>query len=404
MIAFSIDHHRATSEQLALLSRGWHDIAGLVMKSPSVVGTVVLATCARLEVYVDATQYHPASDAVTEALLITSGMSPAEVADVMQVHRGVAALEHLFSVASGLRSRVIGEDQVVGQVSAALARARAESTATRSLTMAFQNAVRVSRLVRARDGLDRSLIGALLDTIARPDRPNPAGTHDRMTALVIGTGAYARVAVNALLSRGYSSIGVMSPSGRAVTLDGANSVPRDALADHLVTSDVVIGCSGHGTPVVTRELALQVLDLRGRPLVAIDVALRPDIDPALDPHPGMRILRTSDAPAGQGGSGIDDAGRLIAGEARALAPRMTGGELDELITAMRTHVQRLAADEVQRVDDPGHAAAVEHALHRFTQALLHTPTARARESAATERLDGFRHAVGWVFDLEGASP
>jgi glutamyl-tRNA reductase len=67
-------------------------------------------------------------------------------------------------------------------------------------------------------------------------------------------------------------------------------------------------------------------------------------------------------------------------------------------------VQRLAADEVQRVDDPGHAAAVEHALHRFTQALLHTPTARARESAATERLDGFRHAVGWVFDLEGASP
>ncbi|MFZ4486983.1 MAG: hypothetical protein ACOYO9_10380 [Candidatus Nanopelagicales bacterium] len=403
MIAFSIDHHRASAEQLALISAGWHDIAGIVMKCPSIAGAVVLATCARLEVYVDATQFHPASNAVTEALLITSGASPVEVADIMQVHRGVAALEHLFAVASGLRSRVIGEDQVVGQVSAALARAQGESTSTRSLTMAFQNAVRVSRIVRARGGFDRSLIGALLDTLAGPDASNASRSQGQATALVIGTGAYARVAVDALATRGYSPIGAMSPSGRTVTISGAHSVPRHALAGHLVSSDVVVGCSGHGTPVITSELALQVLGLRGRPLIAIDVALRPDIDPALDSHPGLRILRMADAPAGQGSAGSVEAGRLIAREARALAPRMTGGDLDELITAMRAHVQRLAADEVRRVEDPGHAAAVEHALHRFTQALLHTPTARARESAANERLDGFRHAVGWVFDLEGAS-
>ena len=394
MIATSIDHHRATPEQLARLSEHWEELAGIVMKCPSISGVVVLATCARLEVYVDATQYHPAIDAVTEALTITAHTSRAEIAGVVQVMRGATALEHLFAVASGLRSRVLGESQVVGQVSAALARAQLGSTSTGSLTMAFQNAIRVSRLVRARDGVDRSLIGALLDSI---------GDEQHTDALVIGTGAYAHVAVAALTDRGYSSIGLLSPSGRTVSIDGTHTVGLSELADRMTTTDVIIGCSGHGNPVVTEGLVLDALARRTRPLIAIDVALQPDIDPAIDGHPGIRVLRMTDAPATAGSPDIEEALRIIAREASALAPRITGGELDELITTMRGHVQRLAAEEICRVDNPEHAAAVEQALHRFTQALLHTPTARARESAATQRLDGFRHAVGWVFDLEGSS-
>jgi glutamyl-tRNA reductase len=393
MIAFSIDHRLATPEQLARILMDSHHLAGLVMKCPSISGVVVVATCARLEVYVDATQYHPASDSVIEALTITSDVSPAEIADIMQVHRGVAALEHLFAVACGLRSKVVGEDQIVGQVRAALARAVHESTSTRSLAMAFQNAVRVSRQVRSADGVDRSIIGALLDTL---------DDGDHASALVIGTGAYARVAVNALASRGFTSIRVMSPSGRAITLSDTQPVRRETLPEQLVSSDVIIGCSGQGAPVVTGSRAVRALGMRARPLIAIDLALSPDVDPALDGHPGIRILRMADVPAGQGKLSLDEPERIIAKEARALIPRITDGDLDELITAMRSHVQGLAADEVQRVDDPACAAAVEQALHRFTQALLHTPTARARESAATERLDGFRHAVGWVFALEEA--
>ena len=394
MIATSIDHHRATPEQLARLSEHWEDLAGIVMKCPSISGVVVLATCARLEVYVDATQYHPAIDAVTEALMITADTSRAEIAGVVQGMRGAAALEHLFAVASGLRSRVLGESQVVGQVSAALARAQLGSTSTGSLTMAFQNAIRVSRLVRARDGVDRSLIGALLDSL---------GDEQHTDALVIGTGAYAHVAVAALTDRGYSSIGLLSPSGRTVSIDSTHTVGMGELADRMTTTDVIIGCSGHGNPVVTKGLVLDALARRTRPLIAIDVALQPDIDPAIDGHPGIRVLRMTDAPATAGSPDIEEALRIIAREASALAPRITGGELDELITTLRSHVQRLAAQEICRVGNPEHAAAVEQALHRFTQALLHTPTARARESAATERLDGFRHAVGWVFDLEGSS-
>lgn len=393
MIVTSIDHHRATPEQLARLSANWEDLAGIVMKCPSISGVVVLATCARLEVYVDATQYHPATDAVTEALTITADTSVAEIAGVAQVQRGSAALEHLFAVASGMRSMVMGEDQVVGQVSEALSRAQRDSTTTRSLTMAFQNAIRVSRLVRSRDGADRSIIGALLDSL---------GDKQHTDALVIGTGAYARVAVSALSDRGYRSIGVLSPSGRTETIPGTSAVSIRDLADRMTVADVVIGCSGRGNPVVTEGLAVDVLARRSRPLIAIDVALQPDIERALDRHPGIRVLRMADVPASAGSPSIEDAMHLISRETRALTPRIIDGELDELITTMRGHVQRLAEQEVRRVDNPEHAAAVEQALHRFTQALLHTPTARARESAATERLDGFRHAVGWVFDLEGS--
>lgn len=393
MIVTSIDHRRATPEQLARLSANWEDLAGIVMKCPSISGVVVLATCARLEVYVDATQYHPATDAVTEALTITADTSVAEIAGVAQVQRGSAALEHLFAVASGMRSMVMGEDQVVGQVSEALSRAQRDSTTTRSLTMAFQNAIRVSRLVRSRDGADRSIIGALLDSL---------GDKQHTDALVIGTGAYARVAVSALSDRGYRSIGVLSPSGRTETIPGTSAVSIRDLADRMTVADVVIGCSGRGNPVVTEGLAVDVLARRSRPLIAIDVALQPDIERALDRHPGIRVLRMADVPASAGSPSIENAMHLISRETRALTPRIIDGELDELITTMRGHVQRLAEQEVRRVDNPEHAAAVEQALHRFTQALLHTPTARARESAATERLDGFRHAVGWVFDLEGS--
>ena len=119
------------------------------------VGAVVLSTCNRTEVYLDAERFHDSYRAARDALAEQAGLDPDQVAPHLGISYDVEAVDHLFSVAAGLDSAVLGEHEVLGQVRDARDRARQEGTVTPALDLLFRRAVEVGKRVRTETGIGR---------------------------------------------------------------------------------------------------------------------------------------------------------------------------------------------------------------------------------------------------------
>ena len=152
----------------------------------------MVATCNRVEVYVEADKFHPAVDAATEGLARATGVSPDELVPHLYVHYEDRAVQHLFSVASGLDSMVVGEAQILGQVRQSLRTAQDEGSLGRELNDLVQTALRVGKRAHSETGIDQagaSLVSVGLELASR----SLEGLAGR-TALVVGAGSMASLA------------------------------------------------------------------------------------------------------------------------------------------------------------------------------------------------------------------
>ncbi|GAA2241870.1 glutamyl-tRNA reductase [Rarobacter faecitabidus] len=294
LVALSASHRSTDLELVACLS---HRAAGLDRALAARLGTgvIVLATCNRFEIYLETRGDRMA--ARSQALGVIAGeclMDEASVAAAFSTFEGQAAVEHLFSVASGLESMVIGEREVTRQVSRALEASRAVGTLSATLDRLFQDAIRVAREVDAETGLrehGRSVATVGLDVAADalPSRPAvPGRGFSGRSVLLIGTGNYAALTYAALRARGCTDIAVYSHTGRARHFARERQVEivgRSELAATLRRVDVIVSCSGRSGRIVTPET------LRGaQAQVLIDLSLERDIDPACAQNPRVRLI------------------------------------------------------------------------------------------------------------------
>src|SRR5215203_3368191 len=227
---------------------------------PSVQGAVVVATCNRFEAYLDldAPEGDSPVPAVHEAIRAVgsiAGLEPDELRATFGFVHGNAVAEHLFAVASGLESVVVGEGEIAGQVRRSLERAHAEGTTTRELERLFQRASQTSRRVKNRTGLGgegRSLVRLALDLAE--SRITDWG---RTRVLLVGTGRFAGASLAALRDRGASDVRVYSPSGRGTRFAANHGIPAVASADYAMAAagaDVVVTCTTVDHHVVDRAL------------------------------------------------------------------------------------------------------------------------------------------------------
>ncbi|WP_298459095.1 glutamyl-tRNA reductase [uncultured Cellulomonas sp.] len=429
-------HRDLDLDVLERLSAGAQSVGRTVAASGAApTGTVVLATCNRFEVYleVDRPDQAPAAvDATTRVIAHASGIPTPDVTATLQVLHGPEVPAHLFSVASGLESMVVGEREITGQVRRALATARAEGTTSSGLERLFQTASRASRDVGTRTGLGaagRSVVGVALE-LAEPGLP----PWPQVRALLVGTGSYAGASLAALRRHGCADIRVFSPSGRAATFAAARGivpVHDGGLADAIGTSDLVVACSGTVGRVLDAELVGRTWAATGHPQVVADLALRNDVDPAVGRLPGVRLINLDTirrhAPEEQSAP-VELAHDLVAAAAADFEAVTRARELEAAVVAERRRVlgeleaeagRIRAADEAAGeptpVTDaqqpvPGLAASdgvcaaatgtspEEHArlvrsLRRRTRALLHPPTVRARTAARAGDDRAYRAAL-----------
>ncbi|MEI6360860.1 MAG: glutamyl-tRNA reductase [Actinomycetes bacterium] len=406
-----VSHHDVPLSLLDDISRSAASLPEDLVREPhaGVSGAVLLSTCNRVELYIDAEDTRRAAEAVQKMFVKRLEM---EVdVDVLAPRVGTDVARHLFSVAAGLESMVVGEDEVSGQVRRALTRARTDKTTSSSLERLFQAAAATHKQVTANTGLGaagRSIASVALDLV-ESEGESIAGR----PVLLIGTGSFARVVHATLMKRGAEPPMVYSSSGRAkrfVESHGGTPITTSELFTALEKAELVVSCSGAPHPVLDANTLAMVTQNRVRPLPVLDLALTQDVEDEARSLTSVRIIDldfiSRHAPA-EHTEAITRAQRMVNEAVESFGQREAGRSADAVVVALRKHVREVMERERTRAQtrlSPEAAGAVEEALHRFVGELLHEPTIRAREYTREGLIDEFENAVHVMFGIDASMP
>ncbi|CAM5500574.1 glutamyl-tRNA reductase [Streptomyces pilosus] len=267
-----------------------------VATEPATEGAV-LATCNRIELYADVDKFHAGVAELSTLLAQHSGVGLEELTPYLYVHYEDRAVHHLFSVACGLDSMVVGEGQILGQIKDSLARAQELHTAGRLLNDLFQQALRVGKRAHSETGIDRagqSLVTFGLEQLALGA---PVETWaDGKKALVIGAGSMSSLAAATLARAGVAEVVVANRTqDRAERLaqiltEGddtnvlARAVPMTSVPAELTRADVVVSCTGATGLVLTADaVAAGVEGRTGEQRIVVDLDEEAERAPAAHP-------------------------------------------------------------------------------------------------------------------------
>lgn len=459
LLSFSFSIERTPFELLEQLSKRSEDIAAALDDPTLTAGSVVLATCNRFEVYAEAAPSR--GDAVFARIAAAAGITEQQLGNTLISHTERESVEHLFAVAAGLKSAVVGESEIAGQVRRAHDEARELGTLTHNLEHLFRTATRTSREVGHRTDIRSS--GRSLVRLALRISEARIPAWEQANVLLIGTGAYSGATVAALRARGVTQISVYSQSGRAADYAAQHeltAVPADGLTRALAAADLVVACTRADDPVLTpgsfgalddspRSLADAeqtpgAAEATARRLLLIDLGMPRNIDPAVAALPGIELLDletiAKHSPVEEL-SAEAEAQEIVRAAAAEFSASQAERDALPVLLALRSHVFGILEDELCRArkaagatlhtpmqtesaktqdhvdfgpaqkfggeaahagDDESdiRAAEVEAALRRFTGKLLHTPMTRIRTLGREGRVPDAAEAIETLFGLD----
>jgi glutamyl-tRNA reductase len=404
-------------EKLAVPSAELGGVLARLHALPSIDEVAVLSTCNRVEVYAAVTGPVDPLTREVAALVAARGHVPAgDVLRMARIRVGGAAAEHLFSVACGLDSMAVGEDQIVAQIKAAARAATAAGTTGPAITSLIDAALRASKRARTQTTISTegiSLVRAGLDLA----RAHVGGLADR-DAVVLGTGPTGKLAARLLRERGVGQLSVASRDAtRAAEVAAAvrgrplqtSDVPA-ALAD----ADILVTATGATVPVLPiAQVAAARAQAGGRPLFVLDLGMPPDVDPAVGRLAAVTLIDLTalgehladGAVPGQ----IPQVRAIVAAEAAAYMKRQEQAAATPVIAAMHEQIRQLAEAELDRLCDrlPGlseqERAETAATVHRILRKVLHQPTVRAREFSTGPNGPVYLDALRRLFDLDAAT-
>jgi glutamyl-tRNA reductase len=401
LVCLSANHTSASFDVLERLSAGGADIGPrFVRDNDFVQGAVVLATCNRFEAYldVDETQVddrEAAASRILGALADSTGIRCDELETAIEALGGDDVVHHLFAVSAGLKSVVIGEDEIAGQVRRSLDSARQVGTATSNLERLFQTASTASRGVKTRTAIGHA--GRSVVRLALQLASSRISDWSTTPVLLIGTGAYAATTVAALRDRGVRDIVVYSPSGRAERFAARLGLAATTdLTDALARVHVVVTCTSRPEPVVTPD----VIQAGARRLV-VDLGLPRNVDPAVARIDGVELLDLETirlhAPLEELNA-TSDAHEIVLDAATEFHAREAERRAAPAIATMRRQAFSVLESEIERAKRRGTWSAQSEAdMRHLVGVLLHAPSERARLSARDGETDAVFDAVTTLF-------
>ena len=422
VLLFGVSHRSAPVSVLEQLSTDESDQAKIVdqvLQSSLVTEAMVLSTCNRVEVYAVVEAFHGGLSVIGQVLSEHSGMSLNDLTKYAYVRYAEAAVEHLFAVASGLDSAVVGEQQVLGQVRRAYAAAEANHTVGRTLHELSQRALSVGKRVHSETGIDAA--GASVVSVALGMAETKLGSLAGRTAVVIGAGSMGSLSAKHLVRAGIERVHVVNrslPRARRLAHSirdqsvAADAYPLDHIAGVLGDADVVVSCTGAVRPVVS--LADAHRGLMGRSereeLVICDLGMPRDVDPAIAGLPGVFVVdmdRIQREPSARAAASDAEAARsIVAAEVANYLAGQRMAEVTPTVTALRQRAADVVEAELLRLDNrlPGldavHRDEVAKTVRRVVDKLLHAPTVRVKQLASAPGGDSYAEALRELFELD----
>jgi glutamyl-tRNA reductase len=415
VLVVGLSYRTAPLELLERAALGGADARALeadLCRSDSVAEAVVLATCNRLEVYAEVSKFHGGVADVGALLAQASGLTLAELTDHLYVHYEAAAVTHLFTVAAGLDSMAVGEQQILGQVRTALREAQDSGAAARVLGHLLQVSLRVGKRAHSETGLDRAA-GSLVEAgIARSEQV--VGPLGQASVLVVGAGAMSGLAVATMARHGVGRLVVANRTSeraqRLAEAGGGTAVPMADLPAALAAADVVVSCTGAVGHVVTAGLAAAAAAARGgRPQTYVDLALPRDVDPRAAEVDGVTVvdlealgrhLATHEVAAE-----VAQVREIVVAEVQSYLAEQRAQAVAPTVVALRAHARSVVEAELSRLQqrvhvDPTVRAELEQTVHRVVEKLLHNPTVRVKELAGEPGGSAYADALRELFGLD----
>jgi len=380
---------------------------------------VILSTCNRTEIYTARPVHgHPREHELRSWLSGLAGKRARAAAEASYALADGEALRHLFEVAAGLDSLIVGEPQITGQVKQAYAAAREAAVARAVMNRLFQAALNVAKRVRSETPIASgraSVASAAVDQAVKS-----LGTLAGKCVLVVGAGKMNLLMLRRIAEMAPAKVLVANRSperaDRLAVQFGGEAVGFGSLAEHLAAADVVLTSTAAEAPVITADLAAEALARRGgRELLIIDIAVPRDVEPAVAELENVTLFD------------IDDLERIVAANSKgrdervAAARKIVDDKVAETLTELKIrqvaptidavyrYMRRIADEEIETACNKlaSHADAdadkeiLTRALHRAIRRIVHPVAKNLRKASAADAAGAHAASLRKLFGLDG---
>ena len=375
---------------------------------------VILSTCNRLEVYALVRNPGIAGQAIIDFLGRSSGTSPEFFTEYLYIRHNEEAIHHLLRVAAGLDSMVLGEPQILGQITDAYEAALAQQSAGTVLSALFRAAIHTGKRIRTETAI--GLNPASVSSVAANLAEQLIGDLPQRQVLLIGAGEMGQVAARALIRRGVSKITVANRTYEhalelAQIWDG-KAITFQQLTEAITGADIIITSTGAPHTILNREIVAPAMAARPvRPLFIIDIAVPRDVDLNVTEIPKVHVSDIDDLQSQaednvrERASEIPQVEMIVEEELAQFLKWLSSLDVVSTITDLRQYIEDVRQRELERLFNRLDLNERERELvammsHRLVNKILHQPTLHLKEEAIQGNGAAYISAVRHLFSLD----
>ena len=376
----------------------------------------IVSTCNRVELYVGCTDPSAARAGIEKFLREFHGVSDEQLSPHLYMKMGQEAVTHLFRVASGLDSLVVGEPQVLGQVKEAFNVASQFGATGPLLNKLFHSAFAVGKRVRSETALSEGAVSVSFAAVALAKKI--FGTLKGRAVLVLGAGEMGKLTARHMQSQGIERLVIASRTpAHAATLAesiGGTAAPWDSLNTALADADILITATGASAPVVSGTAVAQVMKARrGRPLFIIDIAVPRDVEPGAGEIEEVFLYNIDDLQTvvqenlSKRGTEATEAEKIVSEEVARFAGWLTSRGAVPTVVALRQRFEAVRQSELRRLEpklaslSPEARARVEEVTRLLVEKLLINPTEQLKSISDPDTVAVYSDMLNRLFAIAG---
>lgn len=416
IVVIGVNHRTAPIELLERVSLSGVElrkaVTGLVSRA-NIREAAVLSTCNRTEVVCVAERFHGAYADIRDFFCELGGLQPDELHQHLYSQHDEAAVAHLFEVAAGLDSAVLGESEILGQVRGAWEMAQVEGGAKATLNLLFRHAIETGKRARTETSIGKHT-ASVSHAAVEMARERLGGIAGRRV-LVVGAGDMGEGIAVALVGAGATDITVINRTeSRAAQLAqrvGGRIVPFSQLAAALGQADVLLTCTGAGSIIIDHDLVAAARENVSSPLLVVDIAVPRDVASDVELSDDVTLLNLDHLRdwAARGMAlrvaETDRVRSIVSEEVERFGLEATARQAAPLVAQLHEKADLVRLSELERFSnrlaslEPAQRDAVEAVTKGIVAKLLHQMSVRLKDDAGSPQGERNAAAVRDLFDL-----